>query len=114
MSGKPEPFGAEGSLAPAVVPAARFRTTTSLPLPVSPGRRLFAVRTASKATTRPSALMLGRSVSPLACTPAAFTAASVVTPATRSRTTTSDVAPLASPGKRFVAWPDVNATRVPS
>ncbi len=114
MSGKPEPALAVGSLAPAVVPAARLRTTTSLaPAGESPGSRLEVPAGTSIATTWPSALMAERSVVPFAWTPPAFTAASVVVPAAMSRTTTSE-ALLPSFGKRFVAAPLPKDTARPS
>ena len=115
MSGNPDPAAAVGSLAPAVVPAARLRTTESLTSPagVSPGRRLFVPVGASNATTLPSALIAGRSVVPFACTPAAFTAASTVVPAAMSRTTTSASPTFASGAIKLVAVPVVNAIRVP-
>ena len=106
------PFAA-GSVAAAVVPAARLRTTMSLTPPaVSPGRRLNVPAGASNETTWPSALMAERSVVPFAWTPPAFTAASVVVPAAMSRTTTSE-ALLPSFGKRFVASPLPNDDRPP-
>ncbi len=113
MSGKPEPVALVGSLAAASVPAARLRAKTSLPrLRASPGSRLKVPAGASKATTRPSALIAGRSVVPLACTPAVVRAASAVVPAATSRTTTSD-ALLPSPANRLVARPLVKATASP-
>ena len=113
MSGKPEPLVLVGSLAGASVPAARLRTKTSLPrLRASPGSRLKVPAGASKATNRPSALIAGRSVVLLACTPVVVLATRAVEPAEMSRTTTSD-ALLLSLGKRFVASPLVNATTSP-
>ena len=114
MSGKPDPVAAVGSLAPAVVPAARFRTTMSLkPIAESLGRRLNVPVGASKATTWPSALIADRSVVPLAWTPAALWAARTVVPAAMSRTTMSE-ASLPSPGNRLVASPLPNETARPS
>ena len=113
MSGKPEPVALVGSLAGVSVPAARLRTKTSLPRrSASLGSRLKVPVGASKATTRPSALIAGRSVVLLAWTPAVVLPARTVVPALMSRTTTSD-ALLVSLGKRFVAWPLVKATTSP-
>ncbi len=81
MSGKPDPVARVGSLPPAVVPAARLRTTTSFPrASASPGSRLKVPVGASKATTLPSALIAERSVVPFAWAPPWLCAARAVVP----------------------------------
>lgn len=98
-----------------VVPATRSRIAMSFAaLASTVGRNRFVLsRTASKATTLPSALIEGRSEIPLLCTPALFWLTRVVVPATTSRTTMSCLLSR-SFGNRFVAVPVAKATREPS
>src|SRR5581483_896935 len=88
----------------------RSRTKTSISLLVSPGTRLEA--SDSKTTNRPSALMAGQRLAPLACAPPSPTDTRSVVPLCRLRMKLSG-ALLVSPGTRFDESEE-KATRLPS
>ena len=88
----------------------RSRTKTSISPLVSPGTRLLA--SDSNTTKRPSPLMAGKRLAPLACPPSLATLTRSVAPLLRLRTKMS-LAELVSPGTRFDES-DAKATRFPS
>src|SRR5438067_7265110 len=93
-----------------VSPVFRSRTKTSISLLVSPGTRLGA--SDSKTTNRPSPLMAGQRLAPLACAPPAPTLTRSVVPLCRLRMKMSE-ALLVSPGTRLDES-EAKATRFPS